>query len=70
MKFVETLGWESYVHLRLGEETILAQIPSERAAALRPEEKLSLTIRPEDLLLFDPESGAALLQPIDEELAP
>ena len=66
--FVETLGWESYVHLHLGDDSVLAQIPSERAATLAPGQEISLGIRPEDILLFDPDTGCALAYSDSQEL--
>ena len=60
VEYVETLGWESYVHLRLKEEPLLAQIPSEHALSLKAGDTISCSVRPSDLLLFDSNTGDAL----------
>jgi len=60
VEYVETLGWDSYVHLRLKEASLLAQIPSEQATSLKSGDRVSCSVRPSDLLLFDPATGNAL----------
>ena len=64
---VETLGWESYVHLRLGTNSILAQVPSEKARSLKAEDSVVCSVRSTDILLFEAESGKAIAGNPDQE---
>jgi len=54
----ETLGWESYVHVRIGATAAVAQVESREADALGS--GVDLGVEPGRVHLFDPESGMAV----------
>jgi len=59
-ELVEALGADTLVHARLSDEapTILARLPG--SATVRPGDRLTLAVRPDDIHLFDPDSGKSL----------
>lgn len=57
---IEPVGWESHVHVIIGEKRVIAQIPSERAARLKAGDQIVLSVRAEDVHVFDGKNGAAI----------
>ena len=57
---IEPLGWESHLHLRVGETVALAQVPAEDAAGLSPGDPVGLTVDHDRIHLFDLESEEAI----------
>jgi multiple sugar transport system ATP-binding protein len=60
VEVVETLGWESYVHVRVGGRQAVAQVESGEAAELEAGEEVELAVAPGSVHLFDPSSGEAI----------
>ncbi len=58
LTFVEELGGETYAHGELGGDPVVARL--EPSLKVRAGEKLRLSIAPERVHLFDPESGRSL----------
>ena len=59
VEVVEILGPEAFVHGRVGEVAFVAQAPLEVARAARPGDHLILSVAPEAIHTFDPETGLA-----------
>jgi len=57
---IEPLGWESHLHCRLGDTPLLAQVPAEDVAGLSPGDPIGLSVDPDRIHLFDPETEKAL----------
>ena len=55
---VEPLGSEAYLHLRAGEDTVVARVDPRTSA--RPGDTMDVTLDLRKLHLFDPETGMAL----------
>ncbi|MDX9722952.1 MAG: sn-glycerol-3-phosphate ABC transporter ATP-binding protein UgpC [Myxococcota bacterium] len=64
---VETLGWESHVHAKLGKNSLLAVLEAKQALHLKADSKLGLEVPPTALHLFDPKSEEAIAHGIPEE---
>ena len=56
---IEPLGWESHLHCRVGAAEVLAQVPAEQAADLRPGTDIGLAVDGR-VHLFDRESETAV----------
>ena len=52
---IETLGWESHVHFKLGEHHFLAVLEAQRVAGLKDDEAVGLYVSPGAVHLFEPE---------------
>lgn len=61
VRLVETLGWESHVHLSIGESRLLAVVEAHEALALRPGASVQVRLPARALHLFDAASERALL---------
>jgi ABC-type sugar transport system ATPase subunit len=57
---LEPMGWETHVHLRLGKARWIARLDAAAAADLVPGEYMYLHVNPDDVRLFDPQTGRAL----------
>ncbi len=57
---VETLGWESYVHVSVGEHEVVAQLPTEQARDFGPGDAIELGVAPDDVHVFDADTGQAI----------
>ncbi|MCK6527324.1 sn-glycerol-3-phosphate ABC transporter ATP-binding protein UgpC [Myxococcota bacterium] len=57
---VEPLGWEAHLHVRIGEEAVVARVEAREAATLRPGDELSLFAPLSSVHLFDAGSGARI----------
>ncbi|QDG50259.1 sn-glycerol-3-phosphate ABC transporter ATP-binding protein UgpC [Persicimonas caeni] len=69
VEVVEPLGWESYVHVSIGDsedERIVAQIPTERARQYDHGDAIELTVAAEDVHVFDSKTTQAI-RPTTEE---
>jgi multiple sugar transport system ATP-binding protein len=60
VEVVEPLGWESYVHVQVGDEKIVAQIPTEHAKTFDFGDPIELKVAAEDVHVFDAETGRAI----------
>jgi multiple sugar transport system ATP-binding protein len=60
VEVVEPLGWESYVHVTVGDEKIVAQIPTEHAKTFGFGDAIELSVAPEDVHVFDAQNGRAI----------
>ncbi|MCA9644654.1 MAG: sn-glycerol-3-phosphate ABC transporter ATP-binding protein UgpC [Myxococcales bacterium] len=58
VEVIEALGSETFAHGKVGEATVVARLDS--GAKVSAGQELTLGAAPEELHLFDPESGAAL----------
>ena len=56
---IEPLGWESHLHCRVGQDEVLAQVPAEQAADLRPGAEIGLAVDGR-VHLFDRGSESAI----------
>ena len=57
---IEPLGWESHLHCRLGDTTILAQLQAEEAAGVATGDTIGLRAEPDRIHLFDPDTEQAI----------
>ena len=57
---VETLGWESHLHLKVAGEPFLASVEAQAATKLENNEPLELFVPKDAIHLFDPETELAL----------
>ena len=58
---IETLGWESHVHFRLGEAPFLAVLEAQKVAHFVEDQKVGLYISPSVVHLFNnDEHGTAI----------
>jgi ABC-type sugar transport system ATPase subunit len=71
LDIIETLGWEAHLHCRLPSgQALLAVVTAADASALRPNSAITLTVPPDELLAFDPQTDAALFtRPIKRSIA-
>ncbi len=60
VEVVEPLGSESYLHCRVGDREVVAEVPTERTADLEPGDALECQVRADDVHLFDPSTGRAI----------
>jgi multiple sugar transport system ATP-binding protein len=60
VEVVEPLGWESYVHLLVGQTKVVAQIPTDKARGLDHGDPIELGVAAEDVHVFDADSGRAI----------
>ncbi len=59
VQVVERLGWESYVHVLVGDVEAVAQVESQAAAGLAPDSRVGFDVAPASVHLFD-DRGEAL----------
>jgi len=67
---VETLGWESHVHMKVAGENFLAAVETAQAHDLRPGSAIQLELPTAAVHLFDPKTGVALAhgrEPSDDD---
>ncbi|MGI5828915.1 MAG: ABC transporter ATP-binding protein [Bradymonadia bacterium] len=57
---VETLGWESHVHFRLGDAPFLAVLEAQSAAAFKVDEEIGLHVPTSAVHLFNTETHVAI----------
>ena len=60
VQVVEPLGSDAYVHLLVGETKAVAQLPAEQARALLHADAVSFGVSPEDVHLFDADTGRVI----------
>jgi ABC-type sugar transport system ATPase subunit len=60
VEFIEPLGWEAHVHLRVGQERLIARVEAGQLAALVPGAVTPWHVAASQCRLFDPTDGAAL----------
>lgn len=53
LDLVESMGWEAYVHVELGEQMIMAQLRAESLQDLQPGDAIALALSPDRLHFFD-----------------
>jgi ABC-type sugar transport system ATPase subunit len=72
LDIVEMLGWEAHLHCRLPSgQALLAVVTAADASALRANSLIKLTVPPDELLAFDPQTDAALFtRPIKRSITP
>lgn len=57
---IEPMGWEAHVHVQSDSIRGVARVEADQAESLRPGSRLTLRVRPEDVRLFDIDTGLAL----------
>ena len=57
---IEPLGAESYLHVRTADAEVVAEVPTSSVEGLKPGDDVAFEVAPEDVHLFDPDSGIAL----------
>jgi ABC-type sugar transport system ATPase subunit len=62
---VETLGFEAYLHVKVGGVEVVAQVPANELRGLASGDRVGLIVDPADLHLFAGPSGEALRPPGD-----
>ena len=60
VEVVEPLGWESYVHVTVGGDKLVAQIPTEEARQYDHGDPIELTVAAEDVHVFDAQTTNAI----------
>jgi multiple sugar transport system ATP-binding protein len=60
---MEPMGWETHVHLVVGEKAWIGRFQSAEAADLTPGDKVRVYVRPADVRVFDSDAQLALCRP-------
>jgi multiple sugar transport system ATP-binding protein len=60
VEVLETLGWESYVHVAIGGQQVIAQAESTFVSDLKPGSTVTFTVNPSAVHLFDTRTEEAL----------
>lgn len=60
IEVIETLGFEAYAHGTVGNTPFIARLDGSLSSLPRPHDRIQLTVNPQSVHLFDPDTGHAL----------
>jgi ABC-type sugar transport system ATPase subunit len=57
---VEPVGWDTYLHVKVGTENVVAQLPATQARDLSPGSRVTFRVAAEEVHVFDAQTGLVI----------